>query len=294
MSHLSRRLLMCATPPFVGVLDQLTASAAGAWSLRRLRGGYAGPCINVRRSSDNATTDIGFTPDGNLNVPALLAFVGGGDGFVTQWYDQTGSGSHMYQKSPISYVPKIVGAGSLITLSTSVGRACILTDGGTGAGGGSALATDNTTALNLPQPFTRSSVVGFPASPTTASSPILLYSGGGPNNQWVELAVSNPPTTYSMYVNGGFTAISGASAGTSGSILETFNFANSSCTFNGTTTRGSVGATGVGCQLMTIGGYFNSRNIQASYGEIILFPQTVSLTDQAQLGKDQKLYWGTP
>jgi hypothetical protein len=37
-----------------------TAAAAASYSLRRLRSAYAGPGIRVRRSSDNAETDIGF------------------------------------------------------------------------------------------------------------------------------------------------------------------------------------------------------------------------------------------
>jgi len=56
-------------------LDGLPASAA-AFSLRRLRTAYEGPAVRVRRSSDNAEADIGFTAEGELDTVALLAHVG--------------------------------------------------------------------------------------------------------------------------------------------------------------------------------------------------------------------------
>ena len=48
--------------------------AAAAYSLRKV-GRYDGPAINVRRSSDDATQDIGFSDIGGLDTTALLAFV---------------------------------------------------------------------------------------------------------------------------------------------------------------------------------------------------------------------------
>jgi hypothetical protein len=42
------------------VLDQVSAASAAAYSLRKLRAAYTGSAIRVRRSSDNAETDIGF------------------------------------------------------------------------------------------------------------------------------------------------------------------------------------------------------------------------------------------
>jgi hypothetical protein len=55
MTRLAHRLLMVTAPPYTGILDRLSTMEAGAWSLRRLTGRYAGPCINVRRDSDDAT-----------------------------------------------------------------------------------------------------------------------------------------------------------------------------------------------------------------------------------------------
>jgi hypothetical protein len=72
----------------------------------------------VRRSSDNAELDIGAVDsglvDGNgnrwLDEVALLAHVGVGDGFVTTWYDQSGSAINATQAVALTQ-PRIVSAG---------------------------------------------------------------------------------------------------------------------------------------------------------------------------------------
>jgi hypothetical protein len=58
------------------VLDDYTGAAA-AYSLRKVRSAYTGSAINVRRSSDGDTKDIGFDANGDLDTTTLLAFVGG-------------------------------------------------------------------------------------------------------------------------------------------------------------------------------------------------------------------------
>ena len=72
------------------ILDDY-AGATYAYSLRKLKEAYAGSAIRVRRDSDNAEQDIGFTAEGILNVSAMETFVGANNGFVTTWYDQVGS-----------------------------------------------------------------------------------------------------------------------------------------------------------------------------------------------------------
>ena len=69
----------------------LTASnpSAAAFSLRRLSSCYSGPAIQVRRSSDNSIINVGFLSDGTLDTVTLKSFVGGNNGFVTVWYDQS-------------------------------------------------------------------------------------------------------------------------------------------------------------------------------------------------------------
>src|SRR5210317_1337729 len=86
------------------LLDTYTGASA-AYSLRKLRSGYTGDAIEVRRASDNTTQDIGFV-DGELDTTSLASFCSGTDGFVTTWYDQSGNGNDATQTTA-SNQPKI-------------------------------------------------------------------------------------------------------------------------------------------------------------------------------------------
>lgn len=101
--------------------DNFTAPAM-AVSLRRLNRNYAGSCIRVRRSSDNAEQDIGFV-NGVLDQASLTSFVGANNGFVTTWYDQSGNGNNLINPTAASQ-PKIVTSGVVLTQS---GFPCIST-----------------------------------------------------------------------------------------------------------------------------------------------------------------------
>ena len=100
-----------ATPTLTArALDGL--SPAAAYSTRRLRSAYAGPLLQVRRSTDNATQDIGTTVAGGLDVTALTSFCGAASCFVTTWYDQSGNARHASQATA-SLQPRLVNAGTL-------------------------------------------------------------------------------------------------------------------------------------------------------------------------------------
>ena len=71
------------------ILDYPGLDAAhSGFSLRRLRTAYTGPLIELRRSSDNATTDIYPGHNGLVDLDAIATFSQGSDCFVTGWYDQ--------------------------------------------------------------------------------------------------------------------------------------------------------------------------------------------------------------
>ena len=89
-------------------------SASAAYSTRLLRGAYYGSsAIRVRRSSDNAELNIGFTTSGNLDETALTTFVGGGDAFVTTWYDQSGNSINSIQTTAGNQ-PQVVTGGFVV------------------------------------------------------------------------------------------------------------------------------------------------------------------------------------
>lgn len=93
----------------VPILDQISTSPSSAYSLRKLRTGYTGFAVRVRRSSDNSEQNIGFIGN-NFDIASLTSFVGANTGFVTTLYDQSGSGINLTQATALNQ-PVIVSAG---------------------------------------------------------------------------------------------------------------------------------------------------------------------------------------
>ena len=100
----------------------LTAStpAAAAYSMRKLSSAYSGFALQIRRSSDNTTQDIGFTAGGDLDTASLKTFVGGGNGYVTIWYDQSGNGPDAVQTDKLLQT-RIVNDGVIDELALASG-----------------------------------------------------------------------------------------------------------------------------------------------------------------------------
>ena len=96
------------TPPPALLLDTYP-NAAVAYSLRQLRTAYTGAAIRVRRSSDNAEQDFGFSGN-DLDTASLLTFCGAGNGFITTWYDQSGNALNLV-RGVATQQPKIVSSG---------------------------------------------------------------------------------------------------------------------------------------------------------------------------------------
>jgi hypothetical protein len=96
-----------ATP----LLLDLYPDAVSAYSLRKLRTAYTGDAIEVRRSSDNTTQDIGFDSNGELDTASLLTFVGAASGYVNTLYDQSGNANNDATQTTASKQPIIVSNG---------------------------------------------------------------------------------------------------------------------------------------------------------------------------------------
>ena len=110
---------------FGNTLLDLYPGASVAYSLRLLSATYSGNAIRVRRSSDNAEQNIGFTALGALDTTALTAFCSSGDGFVVTWYDQSGNANNATQ-SNVLLQPQIVSVGAVINVNT---KPCLQFDG---------------------------------------------------------------------------------------------------------------------------------------------------------------------
>lgn len=73
------------------LLDTLTNAPLAAYSSRKLRTGYTGAAYRVRRDSDNAEQDIGFTSGGAPDVASLASFCGTALGWRSKLYNQAAS-----------------------------------------------------------------------------------------------------------------------------------------------------------------------------------------------------------
>lgn len=109
LAYLGATQVYTSVPPSF-LLDDYTGAAAG-YSLRNLSSSWTtSDVVEVRRSSDNATS--GFTAT-EVSDGTMLAWVGTGgtdNGFVTTWYDQSGNAENVVQATTTKQ-PKIVSAG---------------------------------------------------------------------------------------------------------------------------------------------------------------------------------------
>jgi hypothetical protein len=98
-------------------LDGIT-SAVLAWSVaRKLRTAHSGSLVRVRRSSDSTEADIGAVSD-VLDESALTTHTGAGNGFLTKYYDQSGSVNAVnFVQATANLQPRIVASGTIDKLS---------------------------------------------------------------------------------------------------------------------------------------------------------------------------------
>ena len=90
----------------------LALAPAAAYSLRSFDADLDPNVVNVRRSSDNATSNFKAS---EVSDGTLVAFVGAGnDGHVTTWYDQSSNTRNSTQMFA-SEQPKIVESGTLVS-----------------------------------------------------------------------------------------------------------------------------------------------------------------------------------
>ena len=94
-------------------LDGITVDAG--YAVTKISTSYAGSCLRVRRSSDNAELDIGFV--GNvLDTNSIAVHCGAGNGFVAKWYDQSGNARDVSQGTAGAQ-PQIYSSGVMLTNS---------------------------------------------------------------------------------------------------------------------------------------------------------------------------------
>ena len=114
-------------------------NAAVAYSLRELSNASVGSAVvRVRRSSDNAEQDFTAT---EITDGTLTTFTGANDGFVTDWYDQSGNGNDA-AATAASNQPLLVASG---VVNTDNGKPYVFLSGNTSSSG---LQANNTGIIN--------------------------------------------------------------------------------------------------------------------------------------------------
>lgn len=94
---------------FTGAYDAIPSIAA-AYSTRRLLSSYTGPLLRlVADRTGYPEQDIGYTATGDLDTAAAATFLDGDAGYVTTWYDQ--SGSYDAAQAVLANMPLYVASG---------------------------------------------------------------------------------------------------------------------------------------------------------------------------------------
>jgi hypothetical protein len=75
-----------------------TTNQESRYGLRKRVSTYTGPALRLKRSTDNAQQNIGFTSNGELDVASAMAFLPAGTtGYIVNWFDQTPAARHLTQ-----------------------------------------------------------------------------------------------------------------------------------------------------------------------------------------------------
>lgn len=267
------------------LLDGLSTSAVFAHSTRKLRSVYAGAAFQVKRSSDNATQDIGFDGNGDLDVAALATFIGANTGTISIWYDQTGNGNNM-----TTTVGQVRTSGTNNTIGANSRVAALWS---------TAMGSYASLGQNLTN--NRSFIMVGKLTSNSVSYALSASADGG-------LAMSSGDVTAGDMAFGKINVASiAASAGgvvgiTSPQCLM-WSFDNSNGNYaayvDGTSVLSGTTGTRLNASPLRFGAY--PTNLSAApwrgyVGEMVMFDTSGSLnsTDRAAIFSNQKAYWGTP
>ena len=102
------------------------ATAAAAYSLRKVKADYSSNAVRIRRSSDDAEVNVAFDSDNKVSTSSSISvvsgtvtdttfgdFISGTDAFVHTWYDQAGSNNAV--QATAGNQPKIASSGTLLS-----------------------------------------------------------------------------------------------------------------------------------------------------------------------------------
>lgn len=264
------------------ILDRLSVSSSAAYSLRKLRNAYTGNAIRVRRSSDNAEADIGFTTSGDLDTVALLAHCGAGNGFVTTWYDQSGNGRNATQTTAGAQ-PQIVNNG---VLEIANGKPAIRFNGSSMYLGGVSLPLSQLTLSSVLNDVTQQGAIRYSIGTDTGSPESggrgIFSSFQFSGNQ----SLGYIPDAGVPVVQTGFLPTIGQSYVVSLTTTATESSIRANGGNNGTGGRITLNQLFIGQRGDNVW-YYDGYN-----SETIVFPSAFSTTNRQTLERNQGAYYG--
>jgi hypothetical protein len=233
-----------------------------SYSLRKLDNTYNANIVEVRRSSDDTTQNIGFVGD-NLDISSLMSFVGTSPtdyGYIKTWYSQDVNNRDATQTNNNNQ-PMIVSGGTLITEN---GEPTIRFDGST------SFFTFNATSLANTKYST------FQVHSRASSKSSNYFMGGfeqGQNLMLIFGYASNTSYLLAQYSND----LSATIPAFTGSTLELFNCFNISTGKSIYKSDVLIGSNGETTDLVSfnqarIGRYGFGNYYEGNISEIILYP----------------------
>jgi hypothetical protein len=248
-----------------------SSPASAAFSLRKLSSAYTGYAVQVLRSSDNATQDIGFTASGDLDTAALKTFVGSNNATVAIWYDQSGNGRSLSQAT-VSHQPVLVSSG---VINRDNGHPAIRFTG--------QIATSNYQALFLATAMTTVGHLSVVHRFAAGGDAFILGHSGAYN--WH----SNAPSTLisTTYASSSVQTGSGWTNGTAvapGAMVWPV-------TLTITELQPATPAAGTAWNNIGTDRITAHNTTEGTYGELIVFPAALTTTERQALGNNQAGYF---
>jgi hypothetical protein len=238
---------------------------ARAYSFRKLKANYAGAAVRLRRTSDNAQTDIGFVGI-DLDAGFAAGFCAATTCYVAKWYDQSGNIRDIIQISntptdqPQFFAPCING------------KACLQVAQATH----SLSSASWTPALPVSISRVSSRAGGTGACPTST------------NDVTGNRIVDRNPLGYTLAGSAGTIDITVGDASFH-AVTGVVNGALSSLSDNGAVTSGNVTGTAAAGGMYLAGPGAGT----CTFGEFLAWSgYALTATEVAALTADQRSYWG--